>query len=220
VLWEQPELAGPVASDLVALFAARAPQPERAFFGVGPVSIGVPYRTAGRQLPVIAAEDAQTGEQLERLLSGLALAVTRYQIEPQQAEAPAGDAVVVCGPKSARVGAALMARDPALGMIEDGGRWMIEHRPSGQRFGSPADDDPAQDADIAYLARHRLDGRIVVHIAGIHAIGSLGAANYLTGHLAELFAQTGDQAFSAVIRSSHDGLEITGSELTAGPYLW
>jgi hypothetical protein len=76
----------------------------------------------------------------------------------------------------------------------------------GGLIGSPADDDPAQDGDIAYLARHQADGRIVVHIAGVHAIGSLGAAHYLTGHLAELFAQAGEQSFSAVIRSTFDGL--------------
>jgi hypothetical protein len=66
----------------------------------------------------------------------------------------------------------------------------------------------------------------VVHIAGIHAIGSLGAAHYLTGHLADLFAhpdlftQTGEQRFSAVIRASFGGLTITRSGLVAGPYPW
>ena len=199
-----------------------APQPERAFFGVGPVSIGVPYRyrVTDRQRPLIAAEDAQTGEQLEHLLTSLALAVSRYQIEPDRAEPPAGDTIVVCGPKSAEIGADLMARDPALRMIEKRGRWFVEDIRGGVLIGSPADDDPPQDGDIAYLARHQVDGRIVVHIAGVHAIGSLGVAHYLTGHLAELFTQAGEQSFSAVIRSTFDGLTITGSELAAGPYTW
>jgi len=113
-----------------------------------------------------------------------------------------------------------MARDPALRMIEKLGRWFVEDVRAGGLIGSPADDDPAQDGDIAYLARHQVDGRIVVHIAGVHAIGSLGAAHYLTGHLAELFTQAGEQSFSAVIRSTFDGLTITGSELAAGPYTW
>src|SRR5687767_3762361 len=36
-----------------------APRPERALFGIGPVSIGVPYRyqTTDRERPLIAAED-------------------------------------------------------------------------------------------------------------------------------------------------------------------
>jgi hypothetical protein len=205
-----------------------APLPERAFFGTGPVSIGIPYRyrVTDRERPLIAAEDAQTGEQLEHLLTSLAFAVTRYQIEPERTDPPPGDTVVVCGPKSAVVGAALMARDPALGMTESAGRWLIEDRRAGQVIGSPADEDPAQNADIAYLARHVLDGQVVVHIAGIHAIGSLGAADYLTSHLDALFAHpdlftpTGEQPFSAVIRASFDGLTITHSGLVAGPYPW
>src|SRR5699024_3360814 len=55
-----------------------APGPERVFFGVGPVSIGVPlrYGTTDRTRPLVAAEDAQTGEDLETLLGTLALGVT------------------------------------------------------------------------------------------------------------------------------------------------
>lgn len=65
-----------------------------------------------------------------------------------------------------------------------------------------------------------IDCRVVVHIAGIHAIGSLGAAHYLTSHLADLFAHTGPQPFSVVIRGWFDGLTISGSGLVAGPYPW
>lgn len=201
-----------------------APAPERAFFGVGPVSVGVPlrYGVTDRQRPLVAAEDAQTGEDLVRLLSGYALAVTRYHIEPGMAAPPAGDTVVVCGPKSAPVGAGLLARDRALDMRQDGGRWWIVNRDTAQRYGSPADEQQPGSADLAYVGRHHDDddGRVVVHIAGIHAIGSLGAVHYLAGHLAELFSEAGDTSFSMVIRASYDGLAITGSSLLAGPLAW
>ena len=59
-----------------------------------------------------------------------------------------------------------------------------------------------------------------VHIAGIHAIGSLGATHYLTIHLAELFRQTGDRPFSLVVQATYDGLTVTGTKLAGGPYLW
>ena len=61
---------------------------------------------------------------------------------------------------------------------------------------------------------------MLVHIAGIHAIGSLGVAHYLTSNLGDLFRQVGDVSFSAAIRCSYDGLEITKSELVGGPYAW
>lgn len=206
----------------VTQIRSTAPGPERVFFGVGPVAVGVPYRyqTTDRERPLIAAEDARTGDQLEQLLGALTLAVTRFQIEPGRAELPDGDAVVVCGPKSAPIAADLLERDPMLAMVKDDGRWWIEHQPSGERHGSPADEDESTDGDLAYIARHHLDERVVIHIAGIHAIGSLGATHYLTEHLADVFRETGDRSFSLAVRATYDGLTITGSELAAGPYVW
>src|SRR5699024_11082925 len=130
------------------------------------------------------------------------------------------DTVVVCGPKSAPIGDDLLAHDPALAMVNDDGRWWIERQTTGERHGSPTDEDEPQHADMAYVARHQLDGRTVVHIAGIHGIGSLGASHYLAEHLAELFRETGDTSFSLAVRASYDGLTITGSELATGPYVW
>ncbi|GAB3000434.1 hypothetical protein GCM10017788_49870 [Amycolatopsis acidiphila] len=199
-----------------------APPAERAFFGVGPVSIGVPYRyqTTDRERPLIAAEDAETANQLESLLNAMSLATSRFQIEPDRSDPPAGDVVVVCGPKSAPIGADLLAADPVLAMVEDEGRWWIENRTDHSRIGSPTDDASPSSADAAYVARHVVDGRVIVHIAGIHGIGPLGATHYLTAHLAELFQQTGRQPASLVVRATYDGLTITDSELAAGPYLW
>jgi hypothetical protein len=64
--------------------------------------------------------------------------------------------------------------------------------------------------------RHQYGDHVAVHIAGIHAIGSLGDVHYLAG----LFAETGDTSFSMVVRASYDGLAITGSSLVAGPVGW
>lgn len=201
---------------------ASAPREERAFFGVGPVSVGIPYRygTTDRERPLVAAEDLQTGEQIERLLAGLAFAVTRYHIDPERENPEDGDSVVICGPKSAPIGAHLLSRDPALTIEEQHGRWWIKNRSTAELLGSPADDDSSETADIAYVARHRLSDRVIVHIAGIHAIGSLGAADYLTSHLADVSHEVGDRSCSFAVRASYEGLHITGSELTAGPYFW
>lgn len=211
-----------ISKGRISQIRSTAPQQERAFFGVGPVSVGIPwrYRTTDRERPLIAAEDAQTGKELSRLLDGLALDVEEYQIEPDRTEPPVGDGVVVCGPKSALIGAALMSVDPVLGMIDDGERWWIEHLPSRKRYGSPSDERQPRSADVAYIARHQMVGHVIVHIAGIHGIGSLGAAHYLARHLSELFVQVKEQSCSFIVHATYDGLSITGSELAAGPYVW
>ncbi|MCA1282764.1 hypothetical protein [Saccharopolyspora sp. 7B] len=196
--------------------------PERVVFGVGPVSIGIPYRyqVTDRERPLIAAEDSATQARFEDLLTAMRFAVDKFHIGPETEDLPAGDALVVCGPKSAPVAGALLAEDERAGLVKDGGRWWFEHRPTGERYGSPADDEDPKSADLAYVARHRYDDRVIVHVAGIHAIGSLGAAHYLTANLPELFGQVGDVSFSLAVRCTYDGLTITGSELAAGPYVW
>lgn len=218
------EIAGAlgITKGRITQIRSTAPAAERAFFGVGPVSIGVPYRyqTTDRERPLIAAEDAETANQLEALLTALSLATSRYQIEPDRTEPPAGDTIVVCGPKSAPIGADLLSRDPALAMVEDNGRWWIEQREDGTRIGSPSDEPAPQSADVAYVARHMIDNRVIIHIAGIHGIGSLGATHYLRAHLADVFRQVGQQPMSLVVRAAYDGLTITDSELAAGPYVW
>jgi len=199
-----------------------APAAERAFFGVGPVTVAIPLRAgvAQRERILIAAEDSATVDQLEAVLAGHALASSRGTITAETTEPPAGDAIVVCGPKSAPVGAWLLDRDPCLGMVEEDGTWSILDRTTGERHPSPGDGPDHPSSDIAYLARHVIDGRIVLHIAGIHAAGSLGMVHYLTRHLAELFAEFGDDPFSVAASCDFDGLTITRSALALGPYRW
>lgn len=156
----------------------------------------------------------------QRPLAGQALASTRTTITSDTSELPAGDAIVVCGPKSAPVGAWLLDRDPRWGMIEDCGHWWIFDHITGERHPSPGDGPDHPSRDIAYFARHLIDGRIVLHIAGIHAIGSLGMVHYLTGNLTELSATFGDEPFSLVATCDYDDLTITGSALFLGPHRW
>ncbi len=108
---------------------------QRAFFGIRPVTVAIPLRVgvAQRKRIVIAAEDSATVDQLETVLADYALASSRVTIAPETTEPPAGDAIVVCGPKSAPVGAWLLDRDPRLGMVEENGVWSVLDRMTGQR---------------------------------------------------------------------------------------
>ncbi|SFW50459.1 hypothetical protein [Amycolatopsis australiensis] len=200
-----------------------APGPERAFFGVGPVSVGVPLRRGDdhRMRTYIDAADARAQEDTENLLSTLSFAVERFSIEADREAAPAGDAVIICGPRSAPVARVLLADDPKLGFEKDD-RWRIADRVTGAHYYSPRAADPADRIDFGYFARHKFDDRVVVHVAGITAIGSAGVLHYLAPNVRSLFDQVGDVSFSMVVRCSfaEDETTILESELVAGPYVW
>ena len=199
-----------------------APLAERAFFGFGPVTVIVPERFGvyGRRMAVVASEDDAAAEELRDLLSQLHLQSTKVRIPPKTNEIEEGDIVLVCGPKSASVGAMLLETDPRIRMTSTGGQWEITDLVSGINYGSPMDAAIPSDGDVAYLARRRDGNRVIVHIAGIHATGSVGAASYLTEHVADLFKKLGDVSFSMVIGCRFEGTHIASTEVIAGPHIW
>ncbi|MCU1526585.1 MAG: hypothetical protein JWP75_348 [Frondihabitans sp.] len=199
-----------------------APARERAFFGVGPVHVGVPLRegTDTRMRSYVDAADLATQEDAATLLSTLALAAEPFTIPREGTTVPDGDAVVICGPKSAPIGAELLAGDPRLGMVRDGDRWWIEDRTTGERLGSPLSEQPPGDVDLGYLSRRVEGDRVIVHVAGIHSPGSRGVVHYLAHHLPELNARVGNDSFSLAVRCQLDGLTVVDSSILIGPHTW
>jgi hypothetical protein len=186
-----------------------APPEERAFFGVGPVTVAVPLRLIGDRLHgVIALEDSTAAERLSGILESLSLTVEPFHIPPDGTWEPPADAVAICGPKSSNVTAEAIEADPYLSFEPDAeGRWVISDRSTGDVFISPADTgDPTR--DIAYIARLHRQGRVLLVIAGVHALGSVGAVEYLRRNLAELYATVGDAPFSLVVTSTFDGTTV------------
>jgi hypothetical protein len=116
--------------------------------------------------------------------------------------------VVVCGPKtSPAVGKAYDA-DPRLSFetLADG-RWALRERDSDRVHTSPTDNpDRPEPRDVAYLGRlPRPDGNgTFLLIGGVHAIGSLGVAQYVSDHLAEVYDEAGTRPFSMVVGCGYD----------------
>jgi hypothetical protein len=191
-----------------------APPAERGLFGVGPVTVAVPLRAGGeRALPVLASEDALAYERLAAYLRNLQFSVDQLRIPVGGAWTPRGDVVAICGPKSSPVTAAALDDDPLLVYYEQpGGRWAIVERAGGRAYVSPMDDG-VPDRDIAYVGRLPVPGGTLLLVAGVHALGSLGAVDWLVGHAAELYRQVGDGCFSLVTASRHDGERVVSSEV-------
>jgi transcriptional regulator with XRE-family HTH domain len=196
-----------------------APPTERAFFGVGPVTVAIPLRQiAGRALPVISSEDETAAQRLTGLLQSLLFQVNQFRIPVDGVWDPSGDVVAICGPKNSPVTAKALQHDPVLDFHErEPGLWVIEDRETGETLTSPMDQREGVDSDIAYVGRLPVDGGTILIIAGIHALGSVGAVEYLARHLPDLYQTVGQALFSMVIHSKHDGDTVTESEAICPP---
>ncbi|HET9647823.1 MAG TPA: hypothetical protein VFP34_06285 [Microlunatus sp.] len=193
-----------------------APPPERALFGVGPITVAIPLRSIeGRALGVIAAEDSLSAERLTTYLHSLQFQVHQQQIPLDGQWRPPDDAVAICGPRSSSVTAEAIDSDRFLVFGPDTtGVWSLRDRATDAHFGSPMDaGDPS--ADIAYVGRVRYRSSTLLVIAGVHALGSLGAVHYLTEHAGELFDQVQTSCFSLVVRTDFDGLDPIRHEILA-----
>lgn len=200
-----------------------APPTERAFFGVGPVQVAVPVRTIGdRELGVVAAEDTRSAETITAALRGLAFEVDHCEIPASGEWSHSGDAVMICGPKSSARIAELIDSDPNFHFgPDDAGRWVITEQPINKTHISPMDQQQSEQRDVAYLSARTIDDSRLIMIAGIHAMGSLGAVTYLTEHLPELYEHTKAQTnFSTLIESTFDGLTITEADRVSDIRSW
>jgi hypothetical protein len=202
---------------------------ERRFFGRRALTIAIPLRAA--RLPderlVIAQEDQETATVLTQLVQRMDFNVTRSHVSPTgEIDFSPEVLVLVCGPKSSPVVDKLLRdADPVFAFAEDqSGRWRFVDKATGEEFVSPMDCDPAQPSDYAYLGRlPGPEGRPVLLIAGVHAVGSLGVAHYLSHatNLVQLYEHVERRPFSMIIGSTFEGSprRIIASGAVTDPHL-
>lgn len=193
------------------------PRVERVLFGVGPITLAVPVReVSGRAGGVIALEDTTAAQQMTELLESLAFIVQPFHIPPGGQWTPPDDSVAICGPKTSSVTKAAIDSDPHFAFEPADKTWMLRDRSTGEVQKSPIDEgDPHR--DIAYIGRTYYQGRSLFVVAGVHAIGSLGAVSHLVNHLSAIYELVGAEPFSMVISAHFDGINILETETVWEP---
>ncbi|MFC6596716.1 sigma factor-like helix-turn-helix DNA-binding protein [Kitasatospora paranensis] len=200
-----------VSRGRVGQLAAAGPPPERAFFGVGPITIPLGGKYEASKTPdqnpsqVVTREDLQNFEHLRKLMAGMKLDA-EYEVIP-----PSGivnlnreHLVVICGPRLSPIIAQVLEGDDFLRFHKDTS-WHLVDQATKTQYRSPLDIDGTA-GDVGYLARlPRLDGKgTFLYIAGIHAIGANGVVHYLENHLAELYREVKTRRFSTLISCRYD----------------
>lgn len=195
-----------------------APTAERALFGVGPVEIWIPERRLGDgQQRVVAAEDQDAGEKVRDLLTRLQLSASVRHIPVDDSDwAPQHDAVVICGPEVSPVVQAWLDRDPVATFVQREGLWRILLRAEDRELASPL--ETGEPTDLAYVSKVTDEqGRARVHLAGLHASGSLAAVEWLDQHTKEMWRTMRDRDFTAVISGDLEDSRVTRAGAVLSP---
>ncbi|MEU4715520.1 sigma-70 family RNA polymerase sigma factor [Micromonospora purpureochromogenes] len=192
----------------VGQLLSSGPRPERAMLGTGPLTVAVGGKfEAGKKDPyaVVSAEMLASYEKLSNLARGLGLK-TEYEVVPPpgMVDLNRTNLVVVGSPRILPFVGQVLASDPKLGFgKDDGGLYLVNHQ-TGEEFRSPS--DKGEPVDYGYIGRlPRPDGRgTFLYLAGIHAMGTLGVAQYLEDHLDELYREVKNRRFSLLVTCTYD----------------
>jgi hypothetical protein len=188
------------------------PQPERALLGTAALSIAVGGKHEAQKInpsAVISAEALGAYRVLADLADGYGLQ-TGYEVVPPpgMVDLNRANLVVLGSPRLLPFVSQVLAADQHLGFQGGAQGWYLVDRTArdgaGGVYRSPS--DSGVPSDYAYIGRlPRPDGRgTFLYLAGIHAMGTLGAAHYLADHIEELYKEVRNNRWSTLIECRYD----------------
>lgn len=207
----------------VGQLLSSGPRPERAFLGAGALTVALAGKLeAGKEKPgpVVSAEAFAAYERLAELARTLGLA-TEYEVIPPPGIVTLNrtNLIVMCGPRLSPLVAQVLESDHSISFDKDDAGWHLIDRITGTVYRSPFDHGDL--SDYAYIGRlPRPDGRgTFLYMAGIHAVGSSGAAHFLESNLADLHKEVKNRRFSMIVRCNFDEAHrVTASERVSPIY--
>jgi hypothetical protein len=197
-----------ISKSRVSQLLSAGSRPERAFLGAGAVTVAVGGKLeAGKADPgaVVSSESFGGYEVLADLARSAGLDVA-YEVVPPPGHVHLNrtNLIVMAGPRLLPFLDQVLEADPHLGFGTNQHGWYLVDKNTGTEYRSPIDrGDPG---DYAYLGRlPRPDGKgTFLYLAGIHAPGNLGAAQYIADNLGELHRELKTRRFSVLISCQFD----------------
>ncbi|MFC0436621.1 sigma-70 family RNA polymerase sigma factor [Kutzneria buriramensis] len=179
-------------------------RPERAFYGNGNLTVAIgAKREPNRNDPsdVLSAESFASFELLGQSARRTGLDAT-YEVVPApgNVDLNRSNLIVLTNPRLLPFLAQVMGADPHIRYLSDDKGWYLVDLTEGKEYRSPR--DLGESADYGYVGRlPRPDGKgTFLYLAGLHAPGTLGAAQFVTQNLAELHREIKARRFSTIVR--------------------
>jgi hypothetical protein len=197
-----------VTRSRVGQLLASGPRPERAILGTGAITVAVGGKfEAGKAQPsAVISEEALAAYNLIRDTCQDLKLSAEYEIVPPpgMVRLTRDNLIVIGSPRILPLVGQVLEADEHLAFDSGAQGWFLRDLTTGDVYRSPS--DAGEGCDYAYIGRlPRPDGKgTFLYLAGIHAMGTLGAAQYLTNNLSELYSSARTGRWSTLIASHYD----------------
>jgi hypothetical protein len=199
-----------VSKSRISQLRAQGVKPERAFFGSGTLTIAIGTKPEhGRKDAaakyVVSTESMNSFHILEGAARALGLDAVNEEVPPPGlVNLNRPNLIVLTAPRVLPFLEQVLAADSHLGFKEDESGWYLVDKTIGVEYRSPSDKGISQ--DYGYIGRlPRPDGKgTFLYVAGIHSEGTLGAAEWLSDNVSNLYRQLKTKRFSVLLSVNYD----------------
>jgi hypothetical protein len=182
--------------------------PERALLGTGAITIAIGGKPEGPRTngsTMISVESSRAADLVADAAESYGLKAVRETVPPPgmvQLNRP--NLVVIGSPRLLPLVGQVLGSDSNLGFGQGAQGWYLTEHAKGKTHRSPS--DQGEPTDYGYIGRlPRPDGKgTFLYLAGIHAMGTLGAATYLTENIVELYSTVRNRRWSALIECRYN----------------
>ncbi len=187
----------------VGQLLSSGPKVERALLGSGTLTVAVGGKWEAQKVnpSAVISQEALAAYKLIADAAASYGLTAEYEVVPPPGMVRLNrpNLIVLSSPRLLPLVGQVLEADTNLGFSSGGQGWYLTEQATGQVYRSPS--DSGEPADYGYIGRlPRPDGRgSFLYLAGIHAMGTLGAAHHLTNNVDELYQEVKNRRWSALI---------------------